>query len=206
MKKNITLVSCVVILTVGFTIWKFPAIGQKVISDKENVKEQLLDRINQSPDIQLRIVENDDSPLRISEAKVKVISGEDYTKLTGKATDLKSLSSIPTFRVINVSDKVITGFMLMFRDPVRSSSRIIGFDKLKVNPGESYSMVRDDMVSSKVTTLADDLGVRQNVSSKMEVENYWIATGNHSDSFFTVGKVTFADGSTWTIKEEGEVR
>jgi hypothetical protein len=206
MKAKIILTACVSLLIAGVAVWKLPAIAQRLSVDKENTKAQLLERINRSPDVPQRVVETDDTPLRITEAMVKVISGEEFTRTTGKTTDLISVSSVPNFSVLNVSDKVITGFMLMFRDPVRGGSRVIGFNRVKIEPGESYSVMRDTMVASPMTTVADDRGVRQQVGSKLEAANFWIGTGNHADSFITVGKVSFADGTTWMITEGGEIR
>ncbi len=206
MKKKVLIAGCFVFLVAGFTVWKSSAIGQRLGLDRKKSKEVILNRIDRASDVEHRVVENTDTPLRIAEAKVKVISGEELTVLTGKATNFESLSSLPDLKVWNSSDKVIAGFMLMFRDPILESSRIISFNNLKMEPGETYSVLREDMISSPVTTVAGELGARLETRSKKESEKYWITTGEQARSYVTVGKVVFADGSTWMITEGGELR
>lgn len=212
MKKTYLLSGCAVLLVVMTitSVWKISAFGQTEIrpsnKDDGSNKDLLLQRIERSPALPVSVIESSDSPVRITEASVKVISGDEFTKLTGKVNELTTVSSLPTFSIVNNSDRIVSGFMLMFRDPVRTTSRIISFNNLRILPGETYSVERDDMVSGEVGVFADSSGPRKMIGAKAESPNYWIANGNFSDSFVTIGKVTFADGGSWIIAEGGGIR
>jgi hypothetical protein len=60
-----------------------------------------LQQVENSTDQALRVVENDDSPLRILDAKVKEIPGPEFIKLTGKRTELPAVCSVPEVKLLN---------------------------------------------------------------------------------------------------------
>src|SRR5215212_10768179 len=81
--------------------------SQQLQPSTSKIIDDQFQRIERSPDQPLRAVENDDSPLRILEAKVKEISAPDFTQLTGKQTSLVTICSVPEVRLLNSSSKTI---------------------------------------------------------------------------------------------------
>jgi hypothetical protein len=94
-RKTILFASCFVFVffAVALTLSvKTSSQQRQTLNEKD--KEEAIGQIAKSVDQPLRILENEDSPLRISQATVKEISGSDFTKLTGKTTDLPNVASL----------------------------------------------------------------------------------------------------------------
>jgi hypothetical protein len=183
--------------------WESPTSGQRIKITDEPRKNQILEKISGSPDIVQSFIDHADTPLSITQAKGKVISGADFTSLVGKTTDLREIASLPTVHLVNTSDKSISGFMLGFTNPTTNRMRIITFHKLSVKSGHPYVVSPEALVTSPRVTVTDDNGAREVVRSKMESEKYWITLGNPSDYFISVGKVSFEDGTEWIVNDEG---
>lgn len=193
----------IVLLTLGVKTKSQPP---QVLS--QNNKASLLRHIEGSQDLPLRVVGNNDCPLRIVQASVKEISGLDFSNLTGKTTDLPTLSSVPEVMLINASSETITGFVVALRDPQSRTTRGFVQENISVTPGETYLIKRDHFVEPEKKTVASEGGqARQTVETPgLDSEKYWLQFAARSDVFVTIGKVTFKSGRSWMIKEGGEVR
>lgn len=199
--------SLVALGVVGLVGWQFPTSSQRLTVADQKEKTGILESISRPPDVAQLFLENSDTPLRITDAKVKVISGTEFTSLIGKTTDLVQISSLPNVKLLNTSDKTVTGFMLSFRDPIRQKTRSLRFSKLNLMSGKSYVVTPDDVVSLEQKTVTDDKGTRlEAIKSRMESEKYWITVGNQPDYFIMVGAVDFQDGTRWIVKEEGGIQ
>ncbi len=171
-------------------------------------REEALKQVNESPDQLLRIVGNDDCPLRIVAAKVKEVPGALFTKLTGKTTDLVNISSAPEVTLLNTSSQTITKFVLVVRDPKSRKTRGVIQHDISVRPGETYVINRELFVTPDKVTEAGANGPAQRtlVNPGIKSEKGWIEFAARPELFVTVGLVNFEDGSSWTLKEGGEVR
>jgi hypothetical protein len=164
--------------------------------------------VNESPDQLLRVVGNDDCPLRIVAAKVKEVPGALFTKLTGKTTDLVTISSAPEVTLQNTSGQTITKFVLIVRDPKSRKTRGVVQHDISVRPGDTYVINRELFVTPDkvMTASAEGQAQRTSVNPGIKSERGWIEFASRSDLFVTVGLIDFEDGSSWIIKEGGEVR
>lgn len=169
--------------------------------------DSLSQQVEQSADQALRVVENDDAPLRILDAKVKEIPGHDFTKLTGKKTDLPTVCSVPEVRLLNSSGKKITEFVLAVRDPKTKTTRGIIQNKISIASGETYTVWRNSFVRPEwISTVGADGQAKARVQPEVSSEKFWISFAPRMDLFVTVVEVAFHDGSNWKIKEGGEIR
>jgi hypothetical protein len=170
--------------------------------------DERLQKIEKSPDQPLRVLENHDSPMRILDAKVKEISGLDYTNLTGQQTGLAIVCSVPQVRLLNSSDKAITGFVLAVRDPVTKSTRGMVQSKVLINQGEIYTVKRRAFIEPELTSRVDNNGKIHSslVTPDMNSDKYWISFASRTALFITVARVSFQDGSSWKIKEGGDIQ
>lgn len=177
----------------------------KVLNQKD--KGDLLKQIENSAEKPMKVAGNEDCPFRIVQATVKEISGSEFTKLTGKTTDLTTVSSVPEIKLTNISDKAIEQFIIVVRNPATKSTRVIVQSKVSIAPGDAYTFKREHFVKPEKVTVADKEGVRQELTQpKMNSDKYWLDFVNNSDMYTTVGKVVFEDGSNWMIKDGGEVQ
>jgi hypothetical protein len=174
----------------------------------QNNKDALLKLVESSPGQPLKVAGNTDCPLRIIQANVKEVSGPDFSKLTGRTTDLVTVSSVPEVTLLNASGKTITGFIVAIRDPQSRTTRVFVQQKLAILAGATYGIKHEDFVDpERVTVAGSDGGFRQaRIQPKLDSEKYWLQFAGRSDLFITVGRVSFDDGSSWKIKEGGEVK
>ncbi|HEY1403796.1 MAG TPA: hypothetical protein VGB05_06700, partial [Pyrinomonadaceae bacterium] len=70
-------------------------------------KHAVVRQVEESPDRSLRVAGNDDCPLRLIEAKVKEVPAALFTRLTGKVTDLATVSSVPEATLVNNSGQTV---------------------------------------------------------------------------------------------------
>lgn len=181
--------------------------SQQLQVPNQKDKDILIAQVEKSAEQSLKVVENDDSPLRIVEAKAKEVNGSDFTKLTGKTTDLAVVSSVPEVKLTNTSGKTIIGFIFAIREPKTKTLQTLNQEKISIAPGETYVIKREHFVAPEKLTVADSRGTRQKlVQPKIDSEKYWIDFAGRSDFFVTVGMVYFDDGSKWMIKEGGEIK
>lgn len=175
---------------------------------KQSEKDVLLNQIAARPVQPLRAIGNDDCPLRIVEANVKEIAGVEFTKLTGKTTDLGMVSSVPEVTLVNVSGRLVTRFMIAIRDPQSRTTRVFIQNKISIPPAATYVVKRENFVDPKRATIPNGDGTFRHtkVQPQLDSEGYWLQFAGRSQVFITVGEVTFADGSGWKIKEGGEVK
>jgi hypothetical protein len=207
--KKITIPISFVVL-IGALVFglSFKTKSQQLPSSTSKLTDDQLQQIEKSADQPLRIVENSDSPLRILDAKVKEIAGHDFTKLTGRQTDLPTVCSVPEVRLLNSSAKTITGFVLVIRDPASKTMRGIVHSKVQIDQGASYTASRDSFLKSEWSATTDNEGKIKTklASSEINSDEYWISFAGRPNLFVTVAQVNFRDGSSWTIKEGGDIR
>jgi hypothetical protein len=206
-RKTLVFACCLVLLLSAVAL----AIGVQTKNQKrlnQKVKQDLLEKIEKSPEQSLRVVENDDSPLRIVQAAVKEAEGSEYTKLTGRTTELAAVPTVPEARLFNSSGKTITSFAIAVRNPHSRSIRGFIQRSVSIAPGETYTVERQHFLNpDKITVPDGERGVRQKlVLPKLDSEKFWINFGKRSDLFITIGRVQFDDASTWTLEEGGEIR
>lgn len=180
--------------------------SQQSFSSK--VTDKQAQQIENSTDQPLRILENDDSPMRILDAKVKEVSGTDFTNLTGQQTRLAMVCSVPQIRLLNSSGKAITGFVLAVRDPTSKTTRGLVQGKVLINQGETYMVKRGAFIQPEWTSTVDKDGkIRSGLETPdIRSDKYWMSFASRAALFVTVARVTFQDGSIWKIKEGGEIQ
>lgn len=207
-RKTIALSSCLIcLLSAGAIAISVKTSSQQSQAPNQKDKDALLKRIESSPEIPFNAVENDDSPFKITEARVKEISGSEFTRLTGKTTDLITVSSVPEVELTNTSEKTITSFFMVIRNAKTRSVRGFIQSKVSVAPGQVYLVKRERFANPEKVMVADNNGVRQTwVQPKFDSEKYWLEFEKSPDVFVTVAQVTFDDGSEWMVKEGGKVR
>lgn len=200
---SIALIGLLGAITLGFK-----ARSQKLQPSTTKVTDSESQQIENSADQPLRALENSDSPFRILDAKVKEISGPDFTKLTGKSTGLHAICSVPQVRLINTSEKVITGFVLAVRDPITRITRGVVQSKILINQGETYTLERQTFIEPEWASTVEEGGkIRSHlVQPDIHSEKYWISFASRTDIFVTVARVTFQDGSIWRLKEGGDIQ
>lgn len=182
--------------------------GQRLPDSALKDKDKLLKQVEESPDQFLRVLGNEDCPLRLVEAKVKEVPGHLFTKLTGRVTDLAAVSSFPTVTLVNTSGQTVTRFFLAIREPKSRNTHGIVQSEIAIRPGDTYVVKREDFGGAeKVTAAGEGRQVRHTLAARGEdSEKKWMHFAARSELFITIVKVEFEGGSSWVIKEGGEVR
>lgn len=175
----------------------------------QNSKDALLKVVENSPELPIKVAGNDNCPFRIIEATVKEMSGPDFSRLTGKATNQSVVVSVPQVKLINTSPQTVTSFVLVVRDPQSRTSRGFVQRKVSIRSGAVYLIERTHFVAPETETVAtSDMPVRQIKSQPtLASDKYWLQfEGPIDQTFVTIGRVEFADGSVWKLQEGGDVK
>lgn len=174
----------------------------------EPAKDVLLKQVEESVDQPLRIVTGDNSPLRIVQANVKEIPAPDFTRLTGRVTDLVTVSSVPEITLLNASGKTVTGFVIAIRDPHSQTTSTISNLKTSISSGATFVVKRDYFVGPQKVVGSDANGkpAHRFLQQRMDSEKYWLIFAARSDIYIAVGAVIFDDGTRWLLKDGGDVK
>lgn len=165
-------------------------------------KDALVERIEKSADYTLRIQQDDDTPLKIMEAKVKEISAADYEKLTSNKSDHPSITSAPEVRMMNVSGKTINRVMLLINDPSIAKSTGVMRHNLSIAPGETFIIVPADFVKPETLTAVDENGKASSaVKVPMKDKKFWLPFSDKSQLQVRLG-VEFQDGTRWFNRDQ----
>lgn len=160
-------------------------------------KDALVEQIEKSPDYSLRIQQDEDTPLRILEAKVKEISAADYEKLTANKSDHPAIISAPEVRMLNVSGKTINRVMLMVRDVSADRSTGLMRHNLSISSGAAFTIFPADFVKPDYLTTVEESGkTSSSVKAPMKHKNFWLPFADKSQLQVRVG-VEFQDGTRW---------
>lgn len=207
-RKSILVVCCLVFLFSAVALALNVRTNSQSSQDTgRKEKSESLRQIEASPEHPLRVLGNDDCPLRIVEAKAKEVPGALFTKLTGKTTNLETVPSVPEVRLINTSGQTVKKFFLFVRSPEEHFTRGVG-RKVAIKPGETYTVERAYFAApEKVMMAQGNAQVQETLAAPgMDSEKMWLGKGVRSNLYVTVVKVEFEDGSSWTLQEGGEAR
>ncbi len=139
-------------------------------------------------DFSLGIEQDEDAPLKILDARVKTISGDQYQTLTSEATLLQEVVSVPEVAFQNVSDKVIVGVTLIINDKEAKTNRGLYIREQSIAPGDKFTIYPENFVR-----------VEDNPAKNPK---FWLSVKDKSQVVVRV-VVNFKDGSLWANKNYG---
>ena len=207
-RKSVLAVCCLVLFLSAMAL-AFNVRTRKEASPSTSRQEkaEVLKQIEGWPEQPLRVLGNDGCPLRIIQARVKEIPGALFTKLTGKTTDLDTVSSVPEVSLVNTSGRAVKKFFLFVRNPEAHFTRGVG-RSVTLKPGETYVVERKYFAAPEKATAMDENGQAHEtlIEPGLDSEKLWLNKGARSDLYVAVIRVEYEDGSSWTVEEGGEVR
>jgi hypothetical protein len=135
----------------------------------------------------LRAEQDDDAPLKILEAKVHVISGEEYHRLTGQPGRVGEVISAPRVVLQNASNKTVVGICLIINDKGAGIKFGLYIKEQAVKPGQRFTVLSENFVRVEGNPAANP--------------KFWL---DATDKTQVVVRVVafFADGSTWANKDQ----
>jgi hypothetical protein len=156
-----------------------------------DLKQSLIEKVNQSSSVRTRVENSEGVPVKISESVSKEISSADYQALAGITATSDKLASYPDVRLLNTTKKRITTFTLFLKNELTNEMRFLRVSGPTIEPQGDYFV---DAVR----------WVRRDKQSQLQPdwssEKMWLL-GTANDLVVKVGYVKFADGSEWTLKE-----
>ena len=194
------------IIMVVFSVLAYAGLNRQKTMTQE--KSNIIKNLETEPDQLLRVIGNDDCPLRIVNARVKEVSNHTFEQLTGSKAKASRVMSAPEVNLVNVSGKTITEFTFFMRNPNTKSMRMYTPNARSIAAGEVLKIPREHFGGAdRVTSLGKDGKFTQKlVQTDFTSEKKWLNFGSRDEIYSSIGKVTFQDGTTWLIKEEGDVK
>jgi hypothetical protein len=135
----------------------------------------------------LRTEQDDDAPLKILEAKVHVISGDEYRRLTGQPGRVGEVISAPRVVLENVSARTIVGVGVLIIDKGAHIKQGIYIKERSIKPGQRFTVLSENFVR---------VGGNPAVNPK-----FWLDAADKTQVVIRVGAF-FEDGSMWVNKDQ----
>lgn len=103
--------------------------------------------LTETTDFAIQNMQDEDSPVKILDATVKIISAQKYQEITSESTILDEIISVPTVTVQNASDKTINGVVLMINDNAANIRKGYYLREQSVKPGQKLVIRSENLVS-----------------------------------------------------------
>lgn len=164
--------------------------------------EELIEKIKNAPEHDLKMKESKNSPVKILDAKVKEISKEDFEKLTNKNSEKEIIASVPKAKIQNTSNKTISEVWFFVRELSSKRGRGIIIRNLSVAPGETYSVLREQFVKTKPVVETDENGnLKEFTNPFVQSRSFWLSNFEKTQLEASIMGVTFEDGTHWSGKD-----
>lgn len=92
----------------------------------------------------IRAEQPEDTPLRILDARVDVISSDNYQQLTGERAAFPEVITKPKVLLQNVSNKNIVGIVIMTVDKAAGTKFGLYIRKQMIRPGQKFTVVPEN--------------------------------------------------------------
>jgi hypothetical protein len=135
----------------------------------------------------LRTEQDDDAPLKILEAKVHVISGDEYRRLTGQPGRVGEVISAPRVVLENVSARTIVGVGVLVIDKGAHIKQGIYIKERSIKPGQRFTVLSENFVRVGGNPAANP--------------KFWLDAADKTQVVIRVGAF-FEDGSMWVNKDQ----
>lgn len=135
----------------------------------------------------LQAEQDEDSPLRILDARVNVILGDHYRELTSQGTTAREVISVPKVALQNVSDKTIVGITVIISDKATKTKRGFYVKEQSIKPGQRFTILPENFVR-----------VGENPARNPK---FWLDAVDKSQVGVRV-VAFFEDGSMWANKDQ----
>lgn len=138
-------------------------------------------------DFPLRTEQDEDTPLRILEARVRIISGDHYRELTSQPARLGEVISVPRVVLQNLSDKTVVGITLIVSDKAANIKRGIYIKEQSIKPRQRFTIAPENFVR---------VGGNPATNPK-----FWLDAADKSQVVVRV-VAFFEDGSMWANRDQ----
>jgi hypothetical protein len=189
---SVTLLGITAMATTVFSL-ALP-LGQKQESQKNTILkyETISEDVPKSTftgekDFSIQAEQDEDAPLKIVDAKVRVISGDQYEELTSDKAKFGEVVSIPTVTLKNVSDKTIVGLTLMIVDNAANMKHGFYIKEQSIKPGQELIILPENLVR-----------IGENPAKNPK---FWLDAADKSKVKVRV-VAFFEDGSMWANKNQ----
>jgi len=138
-------------------------------------------------EFQIRAEQDEDAPLKVLDARVNVIMGDQYHDLTGLPGRMGEVISVPQVVMKNVSNRRITGVGLIISDKAANIKRGFYIRDQSILPGQNFTIRPENLVR-----------VGGNPAKNPK---FWLDAVDKARITVRVGAF-FEDGSMWVNRDQ----
>lgn len=196
--SNRVVTSTTIAAIVIFSIFASGAASQHKLDATDGEKE-ILKKVRQYPDTPISLQNREGCPILIQVASVKEITIDEYYQFTRKKTDSNEYVSFPKVKLVNKTDKRLTGFALFLSNSRTGRIDFFKVSRTTVEPNGNYSVVPNEWVTPDklVQVTADGRTVNIKKRPNLDSEKMWLE-GTAGDLVLEVVEVAAEDGSNWS--------
>ncbi len=167
-------------------------------------KNDILQRVKQSPDIAINFNNFDGVPIIIQKAVTKEISASEYQKLTGgESSTADRFATFPSITLLNSANQRIAKLMVMAGNRQTKKWYVVTFREANIAPQQIFSMTSADWRPDKP---ANGVSASPTPATSKAIDfdlprMWWPGGAKATDLVFRIGMVEFEDGKKWEVDE-----
>jgi hypothetical protein len=167
--------------------------------DATDGEKEILKKVRQTPDTSISLQNREECPILIQDANVKEITSDEYYQLTRMKTDSNGYVSFPKVKLVNRTDKRLTGFALFLSNSRTGRINFFKVSRITVEPNGDYAVAPNEWVTpDKLVQVTGD-GKTVNIKKRATIdsEKMWLE-GTAGDFVLEVVECAAEDGSNWS--------
>lgn len=167
--------------------------------DTTDGEKEILKKVRKYPDTPISLQNREGCPILIQDANVKEITSDEYYEFTRMKTDSNRYVSFPKVKLVNKTDKRLTGFALFLSNSRTGRINFFKVSRITVEPKGGYSVAPNEWVTPDrlVQVTADGKTVNIKKRLNLDSEKMWLE-GTAGDLVLEVVECAAEDGSNWS--------
>lgn len=141
-------------------------------------------------DFDIRAEQDEDALFKIIEAKVHVISGEEYRRVTGQPGPVTEVISKPRVVFQNLSDKTVVALTLIVNDKGAGTKFGLYIKEQSIKPGHRFTVLPENFIRVGGNPAANP--------------KFWLDAADKTQVVVRV-VAYFEDGSKWANREQRQI-
>ena len=195
----------VIVVLAVFLVSIVIAIGRSSRVTADQLKNQLSQKVKQSPDMAINFNNFEGVPLSIEKAVTKEISVAEYQKLTGgDVSGASRFAAFPSVTLLNTTNQRVTRLIVTVGNRQTKKWFVVSFRQANIAPQQTFSMTAADWSHDKVSEVEVDsktTTVPPKVTDFDAARLWWPGGARASDLVFRLALVEFEDGKKWEVDD-----
>lgn len=164
-------------------------------------KAVMLQKVKESPDLEINFTNFAGVPMIIERATTKEISASEYEQLTGNRSPVSRFAAFPAVRLRNGAKEPVTSLTVMVGNRRTSKNYSMKFFTVNIQPGENFLIASGQWFPERVSGTDNDAATKgaPKIVDFDSDRMWWPGGASASDLVLRIVRVQFKSGAHWLI-------